>query len=325
MRRTLSCVSMALFCGLAARAQTPGGTDAVNVSWTRFADPNENAFTIDVPTGWQTQGGLVRRGPIDYSYFLRVLSPDKQVMLILGDPGPAYFFAPWYGAPRTARPYVPGPTYAREYVESSLQQDCQGLTFVSGGDRQDVANGPLAQGTPYAQHTAGDALYRCTHNGKPTQVYMIAGTFLYQQIHQWGLNLLAGCLAPADRMEASKSLVLHMIKSAKSDPQWVKTEQGFIDAAARNINMITAAQQKAFVGNLASAKRTQAAMQQQYDSFDSILTGTATMTDPSGKTYYNVPNTQGYQWVRGGQTTQTTSSAPPPGGGWQPLKQAPAN
>jgi hypothetical protein len=124
-------------------------------------------------------------------------------------------------------------------------------------------------------------------------------------------------------MEASKLLVLHMIKSAKSDPQWVRTEQSYIDAATRNINVITAAQQKAFESNLASAKRSHAAMQQQYDSFDSILTGTATMTDPSGKTYYNVPVTQGYQWVKNGQTMQTTSSAPPPGGGWQPLKQAP--
>jgi hypothetical protein len=85
------------------------------------------------------------------------------------------------------------------------------------------------------------------------------------------LKLLAGCMAPADRMEASKLLVLHMIKSAKSDPQWVRTEQSYIDAATRNINIITA------------------------------LTGTATMTDPSGKAYYNVPVTQGYLWVRNGQ------------------------
>jgi len=320
MRRASLCVSMSL--GMMLAWGIAGG-QPVAENWTRFADPNEHAFTIDVPAGWQAHGGLVRRGPVDYSYFLRVLSPDQQVMLILGDPGPAYFFAPWYGAPRTARAYVPGPAYARDYVEGSLQQDCTGLKFVSGGERQDVANGPLAQGTPYAQHDAGDALYSCTHNGKPTQVYLIAGTFLYPQIHQWGLNLLAGCLAPADRMEAGKSIVLHMVESAKSDPQWVKMQQGFVDAATRNINAITAAQQQAFESNLASAKRTQAAMQQQYDAFDSILTGTGTMVDPAGKVYYNVPNSQGYQWVRNGQTVQTTSSAPPPGGGWQPLKQAP--
>ena len=55
-----------------------------------------------------------------------------------------------------------------------------------------------------------------------------------------------------------------------------------------------------------------------------LVCGLATMTDPSGRTYYNVPMTQGYQWVKNGQTMQTNSSAPPPGGGWRPLKQAPS-
>ena len=68
------------------------------IKWTTFHDPKENAFSLDVPEGWKVDGGLVRRSNIDTSTFLRVLSPDGAVMLLMGDPGPAVFHLPAFGA-----------------------------------------------------------------------------------------------------------------------------------------------------------------------------------------------------------------------------------
>src|SRR5579884_1652133 len=82
-------LAMTVVCGLALAAQAqspsaPSGEKPDGVTWTRFTDPVENAFFIDVPAGWKAEGGLVRRSPVDYSMFLRALSPDNAIMLIVG-------------------------------------------------------------------------------------------------------------------------------------------------------------------------------------------------------------------------------------------------
>jgi hypothetical protein len=295
------------------------------VTWTRYNDPYEQAFGIDVPAGWKVSGGLVRRGLVDFSLFLRALSPDDSMMLILGDPAPAFFPTPGLGQGPRARPYLAGQAFARQYVEQSLPEFCSELTFLNGNDRQDIATGQLAQGTPYAQHDAGDVTFSCMHNGKPTHAFMVAGTYLYKQLNRWGSFLLAGCLAPVERMDASKKMVLHMLQSARFNPQWTQMQQGYVDQATRNINTITAAQQKAFDATLANAKAQQAAMRGEYNAFSDVQTQTGTFTDPSGRVYSNVPNTQNYHWGNtGGQTAQTSGPTPPPGTGWTPLKQVPS-
>lgn len=219
--------------------------------WTRFEDPNEHAFSLDVPAGWKTEGGLVRRGPVDLSVFLRALSPDGSVMLILGDPAPAYFGTPGLGAGPKARPYLAGQAYARQYLEESLPALCSSAQFISAEDRPEIASGPLAQGTPYARHDAGDATFSCIHNGKPVKAFMVAGTFLYAARMRampgsWGVNLLAGFLAPEARVDEVKAIVLHMLQSSRFDPDWNRRQQANVDQATRTLNSITAAQQRAF-------------------------------------------------------------------------------
>jgi hypothetical protein len=94
--------------------------------------------------------------------------------------------------------------------------------------------------------------------------------------------------------------------------------------ATRNLNGITAAQQRAFQVNLANAQATQAAMAQQYNSFSQMQTGTGTFIDASGNSY-TLSTAPAYHWVgAGGKTADTPTATPPPGTGWTPLKPAPA-
>ena len=299
------------------------------IQWTRFEDPNEHAFSLDVPAGWTAEGGLVRRGPVDLSVFLRALSPDDSVMLILGDPAPAYFGTPGLGAGANARPYLAGEAYARHYLEESLPALCSAPRFLSGGDRPDISSGPLAQGTPFARHDAGDAMFSCIHNGKPVKAYMVAGTFLYASRMRgmpgsWGVNLLAGFLAPDARVEEIKAAILHMLQSAHFDPEWNRRQQANIDQATRTLNSITATQQRAFDSSLAHAKAQQRVMRQEYNDFHDIQTQTGTFRDGAGHLYGGVANTQNYHWVApDGRTAETSGPNPPAGAGWKPIHQVP--
>jgi hypothetical protein len=267
-------------------------------------------------------GGLVRRSAIDTSTFLRALSPDGAVMLLMGDPGPAVFHLPAFGAMRGSQPYRPGKDFARSYGESSLPALCSGVTFESAAERSDIANGPLSKAVPGARYDAGEAFSSCMHNGKQTRAYVVAGTYLYTSLAFWGVNLLDGCIAPADRIDKSRKILLHMLLSARNDAQWVREQQGRVDQATRNINTITAAQQGAFERNLANAQAQQRAMTQQYNAFSEVQTQTGTFVDTSGHRY-TLSNTQPYHWIGPGGKTAETASPNPPGAGWTQLQQVP--
>lgn len=283
MRPHLACFCAVLaLCGFAASVSsqtlpptpsTAGMNPGDNVLWTTFSDPNENAFTIDVPAGWKVQGGMTRRSALDVSAFLRALAPDGSAMILMGDPGPAAFRLPGYLAGPAARAYLPGQQFARQYAQTTLPSLCTGPKFVSGANRQDIATGPFAQAVPGSRYDAGEVNFSCTHNGQPTGAYWVAGTYTYPLAGSWGYNLLDGCIASNNGIDLCRRMILHMLLSMRSNPNWVKMQQAFVDAATRHLNGITAAQQRAFAINLANAKITEAQMAEQYNKFSRVQTG----------------------------------------------------
>jgi hypothetical protein len=269
-------VAASLSCQtLAPTPANAGMNPGDNVSWTRFTDPNENAFSIDVPAGWKVQGGMVRRNALDVSAFLRALAPDGSSMILMGDPGPAVFRLPGYLAGPAAKAYSPGQQFARQYAQTTLPSLCTGPKFVSGANRADIASGPFAKAVPGSRYDAGEVNFSCTHNGQPTGAYWVAGTYTYPLAATWGYNLLDGCIAANNKIDLCKRMILHMLLSMRSDPTWVKAQQARVDAAARNLNVITTAQQRAFDINLANAKLTQEQMTLQFEEFSQVQTGTA--------------------------------------------------
>lgn len=52
------------------------------VPWT---DPNEGAFTVPVPRGWQVAGGMIRPNPFLYKPEVVVASPDGSIQVRIGD------------------------------------------------------------------------------------------------------------------------------------------------------------------------------------------------------------------------------------------------
>ena len=96
MRRIvlLQAASTRQYPGRAAQAQAdPGATGA---NWVTMRDTREKAFSIQVPQGWKTYGGLFRFSTIDARMIVDMTSPDGLTNLRIGD--------------STVPPYrVPGP------------------------------------------------------------------------------------------------------------------------------------------------------------------------------------------------------------------------
>jgi hypothetical protein len=56
-----------------------------NVAWTSWQDPNEQAFTVEVPKGWTIKGGAFRIGYSDVRPMVDMISPDGKTEVRLGD------------------------------------------------------------------------------------------------------------------------------------------------------------------------------------------------------------------------------------------------
>ena len=61
---------------------TFSGTDAPSPG--DDSEPNEGAYTINVPQGWKISGGVRRRTPVDVRSAVNVVSPDGTIHLLIG-------------------------------------------------------------------------------------------------------------------------------------------------------------------------------------------------------------------------------------------------
>src|SRR5580698_5695683 len=69
-----------VFCAAMAAHAAPQG-----LAWTSWQDPNEQAFTVEVPKGWTIKGGAFRIGYSDVRPMVDMISPDGKSEVRLGD------------------------------------------------------------------------------------------------------------------------------------------------------------------------------------------------------------------------------------------------
>jgi hypothetical protein len=248
------------------RADTP----VEGVKWVRFEDPNEHAFSVDVPEGWKVEGGLIRRNFRDVSDFLRALSPDHSMMLMAGDPGPAMFHSVGFAPMPEDRAYVPGKTFARSYAESILPVLCSEAKFVSDLERVDIERSVAAKPPPISHFDAGEVVFSCVHQGQQASAYMLAGTWVQRSRGPdapdiWGVDLLVGCIGPSGELDRCRKMVQHLLSTAKTYPEWSRADQEKALKAARDLKPIDNLQTPEWEANRKNAAAQMKEMDEIYN------------------------------------------------------------
>jgi hypothetical protein len=80
-----------------ARSSTKGASTAANkgLRFVRWDDPKEHAYSVEVPQGWTIEGGAFRVEPSDVRMMNRVISPEKDMMVQVGNENlPPTFIVP---------------------------------------------------------------------------------------------------------------------------------------------------------------------------------------------------------------------------------------
>src|SRR5271165_3692721 len=85
---------------LAAAPQT-----AAQIKWLTYTDSAEGAFSMDVPYGWQVQGGMYRFGYFDVRWMMDIRSLDGKVILRINDADVPPYALPGPSTGRPGQPY----------------------------------------------------------------------------------------------------------------------------------------------------------------------------------------------------------------------------
>jgi hypothetical protein len=316
----------------AARAAAPVSVAPLKVSsYATFTEPSEHAFTMEIPSGWQATGSLMRSGALQISPFVRTLSPDRLTYLMVGEPTLLTYTPPnamtlrlgWregslhnsgLGGVSMLLRYIPGTQFAKLYGEVALGGLCPQLHLTGTQDRQDfvAAADQLIPTVIPSVSTGGEASFSCRHGGQDMVVRVDAVTRNTRDNVYWSVIFLRAMIAPNSQADAAQEVLKHMTVTFRYDPQWVQKQNEISKESAAAIQQQVAAAERAEQGVIQKLNQTD----QNFQDIDDIVSGYSTYRDDRTGATYKLSNTDPGKWADdSGRLISTPDSNPPP---WTP-------
>jgi hypothetical protein len=208
--------------------------ERAEVTTDRWTDPVEDAFSVEIPSGWHAEGGTSRPCPTLVQGLVEVTSPDGEIYLAGGDAFP--FFTeplPAFGLPEgstyphpcgypspVAR-YAPGNEFAIRYLLPHL---APGFRVVRNQPQPAVAERLASYGLN--SYDAGELEYSFHKHGIAYRgiVWTIterisAGSGA--NWHVWRLFLAHG---PRSRYDEALNAGIHLVESLRINPRWARMQ-----------------------------------------------------------------------------------------------------
>jgi hypothetical protein len=320
-RKTLAEILLSLGVlgfGVLAGSETRGQasvSSSAPVTWETVRDPREQAFSIAVPKGWKTYGGLFRFSSVDTRLVVDMTSPDGNTNIRVGDstvppytvPGP--FVRP---GPHAAAAYASGSVFASKYGQARFGSMCQGLRVTQS---QAMAPKYHPAGGGLIRTTGGEAYFTCTKNGAAMAAYVYAETTLVGPGgpgSNWTVASLGSVIAPAAEGRAAGAMLQHVGESLVVNPAWMQMQTQWNNQAIQQINASTQATIAATNAENARERAMIGALQN--DSFNDVINGVSLKVDPSTGKQYEAPlGMGGAQWVNGSNVVVESAMSPGPG------------
>lgn len=299
-RATLLRVLMSIRFGVSAnspaaaggRAPAKGASTAANkglrfVSWS---DPKEHAYSVEVPQGWTVDGGAFRVEPSDVRMMNRVISPEKDMMVQIGNENiPATLLVPTPLMLRTYRGvaegvpfspnhmsqmmflhYMPALDYNKWYLDNVVKQ---GVDEISISRESDMAE-PSQRLTQEMNSKAGaGAQFKVTvaqtefkgrskQTGKPVIGILISKVTV--QANRSNPEVIAWNAQPAimmcvadDRQEARQQMLAEILKRLN---QSYREDPAYAARASQQMNRDTAVLAQQGAAAIQQSRETTAAI-----------------------------------------------------------------
>ena len=295
-----------------------GGASGGGLRFVSFADPKEGAFTVEVPAGWKTSGGLFRASPFVTHGAIETDSPDGQTRVVMGDPLLPTSFQeylpgapPWSVQPEgtnvlgnIVHRYMTGTQYCQYYVQSRIPSFCSDLQITGMKDNPPelmalaLSRDPTLANT---QFTIGSVSFSCREQGRPKTGYCVAMTKrsiprpqLQLPFIGWRVDGLFAYIAPPEGIAQAEAVMLRIRDSVQVNTQWGMRE---IQGAGARSRIISGATQE-IAGMAESGQRYRDAVDDRIARLRSNATlGVADVVDPGTGRHTTVDSGSGYYWV----------------------------
>jgi hypothetical protein len=260
--------SEAIFAKILASFRASGAAagsppQAPSMSYLRWEDPREKAFSLEYPSRWNVSGGLFRMAAVDTRAAWEIVSPEGRIRLTGGDAQIPTFtepnqvlmmsgfregswYSPGYGVNMLVRSYMPGSAFVKEYIGLRVAQSCEGLAFTNVRDRSDAAaglNAIYAQFATYGvstQLSAGDAAFTCRKDGQEMAGYYFAAVRRTQNAGMpgglWNIEYLFGYLAARSEEPLARAVLEHALGSIEINPQWMGMQQNVTASTSKIVS-----------------------------------------------------------------------------------------
>lgn len=317
------------------------------MGWTKFVDPNENSFSLEVPAGWKTEGGLTRASAIDVRPWVRTIAPDASVCAFIGDGSICPATVPTATLYATGfRPgskymgglvlnYIPARKFLDKYLAMKLKSQMPDMQIVREAYHPDIAlsvNGPLGVGN--SRSDCASIKVVGTAHGIPVVGYYICCTKLSVMAGtgMWWVTYLAGEVSTAQAENAGLAVLTHMVQTSQVDPNWRGNQQNTTWQVSQNYRASANAISKMITDRYWSQQAANDSFNQAYwnrqasqdhaaNNFSDYMRGQQTVADPTTGTQYQVQQANEH-WINPmGEIMGTTGGAPDTD--WRQLNNVP--
>ena len=292
-----------------AAAGTPKVQDSP--SWVRYTDNAEGAFSMEVPVGWQVEGGMYRFGYFDVRWMIDVRSLDGNVIIRINDPSiPPYVLPGAHSGPAghpAIRPnmyqmvvdnYREAQPYAESYARKRFGNVCGSLTPRPSNWAPSMP--PDWRIPPEAgKSTEASIAYDCRTSDGSRIVDVYARSSVVGNQGLWMVDPMISIIASPDSLQLARSMTQHMIDSWQENPQWKEYQDRITQMGLSQIRqefgqfmqrMAAYHQQREAAMNqqVSQFEARQQAQADQVSTWGNILTGITNLNDPMTGTQFQV-------------------------------------
>jgi hypothetical protein len=241
----------------APQARATSTQDSHRISFDRVSEPNENAFTVLAPKGWQIRGGIFNVNPVQANGPGNSISPKCDFAVVSDDQGTMMirWMASWNFADLTYSPtggafFPPGQWYKgmpvrlmtspRQFLLEMLQgerQGASGMTIAMEDPLQEVTAAFYKQAEEVNQNLQRMGLYPLNFDSCAMRVEYSEGGRRYSEevtvticdnrpgAFMWTNENTVLMRAPAAEYATWGPVFLQIRNSLETNPQWLAAVQ----------------------------------------------------------------------------------------------------
>lgn len=322
--------------GVKGQSKAPSKTQsqsAARIQWVRYNDSAEGAFNMDVPLGWQVQGGMYRFGYFDARWMMGVRSLDGKVVIRINDVNVPPYALPSPQTGREGQAYIKPQQFqmvvesfqnAKDYAERYAKHRFDGICKTMKPSEA-TWSPKLPADWVDSSHSgsSGVVAYTCdTSDGaRIADVYAYTALFQGQGYGFW-IATPVSILCSPDRCQQAYAMTQHMIDSWQKNPQWVAyqnhlTQVGLQQIRANFGQFMQQMQQihERFTQSLnqqvSSYYAHMHAEEKQFSSFADVINNETNVTDPNTGTQFKVFSGPHHNYYENGLGVKINSDVSP--------------